>query len=646
MKKIRYFCVFSAILFLPFLMGASGLGGGGCGTNDSNSTVTTLTSITVTPSEQSILINTTQQFTATGNYSDGSRADISSNVIWSSSDLSLVTINNVGLATAGASETPSPLTISATLDSVTGDTTLSVVDLTPAINSISPTTGSSSGGNSVTITGLNLNGTSAVFFASTPAASFTVNSNTQITAVSPAHAAGLTHITATTSYGTSATSSSDAFTYVDGPTVSGVSPNLGLTGGGTSVIITGAGFTGATAVDFGAIAATSFTIDSDTQITASSPAGSSGTVNITVTTPYGTSPTSSADEFTYGNLPTVTGVSPNSGPISGGASVTITGTNFASATDVNFGSSSAISFIIDSNNQITATSPAGSGTVNVTVTTHFGSSATSSADEYTYLDPPSLSVVSPPSGSASGGQGVTLFGTDLTGTTSVTFGGVAATSVYVVDSTTVTAVTPAHAIGAVNVVLTTPGGSATRTNGYTYVTTAVGQSAYGGTIACLGGGLNNLIAPTLDNNPGIIWGGSGIDVNADDEEDGATNTENIVNCLTNSSAGGCPGNVSVTSYAAGVCSSYEVDSQGHTPCESGNTCYDDWFLPAQDQLDCLYTNQVAIGGFDPTGNYWSSTNHSALPNINALFISFSDGSLNSALRSTVLSVRCTRVFSP
>jgi hypothetical protein len=108
-----------------------------------------------------------------------------------------------------------------------------------------------------------------------------------------------------------------------------------------------------------------------------------------------------------------------------------------------------------------------------------------------------LSSVSPNSGSASGGTGVTLTGVGLTGATGVTFGGTAATSVRVVNSTTVTAVTPAHATGAVNVVITTPSGSATQTGGYTYQTTAIGQPAYGGTIACLNGGLNNLIAANM-----------------------------------------------------------------------------------------------------------------------------------------------------
>src|SRR5262249_37514943 len=65
--------------------------------------------------------------------------------------------------------------------------------------------------------------------------------------------------------------------------------------------------------------------------------------------------------------PTVTNVNPNTGPTSGGTSVTITGANFSEVTAVRFGSNAAGSFRVDSATQITATSPAGVGTVDVTV---------------------------------------------------------------------------------------------------------------------------------------------------------------------------------------------------------------------------------------------------------------------------------------
>ena len=83
--------------------------------------------------------------------------------------------------------------------------------------------------------------------------------------------------------------------------------------------------------------------------------------------------------------PTVTGINPTSGPTTGGTSVAITGTNFTGATAVDFGSTAATSFTVNSATSITATSPAGTGTVDVTVTTSFGTSATSSADQFTYV---------------------------------------------------------------------------------------------------------------------------------------------------------------------------------------------------------------------------------------------------------------------
>ncbi len=82
------------------------------------------------------------------------------------------------------------------------------------------------------------------------------------------------------------------------PTVTALQPPTGPEGGGTTVIITGTGFTGATAVAFGATPATSFTVDLDTQITAVSPPGT-GTVDVTVTAGGVTSRTSPADQFTY-----------------------------------------------------------------------------------------------------------------------------------------------------------------------------------------------------------------------------------------------------------------------------------------------------------------------------------------------------------
>lgn len=82
--------------------------------------------------------------------------------------------------------------------------------------------------------------------------------------------------------------------------------------------------------------------------------------------------------------PIVTSIKPTQGPSTGGTSVTITGTNFTGASAVHFGTTAAASFIINSDTMITAISPPGSGTVDVTVTTDGGTSALSGADQFTY----------------------------------------------------------------------------------------------------------------------------------------------------------------------------------------------------------------------------------------------------------------------
>ncbi len=83
------------------------------------------------------------------------------------------------------------------------------------------------------------------------------------------------------------------------PTVTSVSPKLGKDTGGTSVTISGSALTGATAVEFGTIRASSFTVNSDTQISAVAPPAPVGTVNVTITNPEGKSAVVPTDRFTF-----------------------------------------------------------------------------------------------------------------------------------------------------------------------------------------------------------------------------------------------------------------------------------------------------------------------------------------------------------
>ena len=343
---------------------------------------------------------------------------------------------------------------------------------TPTVTNVSPNAGSTAGGNSVIITGTSFTGATAVTFGSTTA-SFIVNTPTQITAIAPAESAGTVNVTVTNPGGTSPITSADQYTYYATPVVTGISPPSGSSAGGNSVVITGTNFTGILYVSFGANNAPSFIVNSSTQITATSPAGSANTtVDVTVTNPGGTSATSSADEFTYETTPTVTNVSPMYGPTTGGTSVTITGTGFFGTTAVKFGSTNATSFTVNSITQITATSPSGSGTIDITVTTPQGTSATSSADEFTYETTPTVTNVSPNYGPLVGSTSVTITGTGFLGASAVNFGSTSALSYTVNSSTQITATSPPGS-GTVDITVTTPQGTSTTSSAdeFTYETT-------------------------------------------------------------------------------------------------------------------------------------------------------------------------------
>ncbi|HEX8979164.1 MAG TPA: IPT/TIG domain-containing protein, partial [Parasulfuritortus sp.] len=327
----------------------------------------------------------------------------------------------------------------------------------PTFTSITPTSGPTTGGTSVTITGTNFTGATSVTFGGVAAASFTVNSSTQITATTPAGAAGITNVAITTPGGTATGTGVYTYTAV-APTVTGISPSSGPTAGGTAVTITGTSFTGATAVTIGGANCTGVTVVSSTSITCTTPAGTAGAQNVAVTTAAGTG--TGTGLYTYYAAPTVTSISPSSGPTAGGTAVTITGTNFTGATSVTIGGAAATSVVVVNATTITAITPAGvAGAANVAVTTPGGTGTGTGL--YTYYAAPTVTGISPTSGSTAGGTSVTITGTNFTGATSVTIGGTAATSVTVVNATTITATTPAGSAGAANVAVTTPGGTGT-----------------------------------------------------------------------------------------------------------------------------------------------------------------------------------------
>ncbi|HYA08881.1 MAG TPA: protease pro-enzyme activation domain-containing protein, partial [Gaiellaceae bacterium] len=153
--------------------------------------------------------------------------------------------------------------------------------------------------------------------------------------------------------------------------VIGISPDAGPLRGGIKVTIHGSDLTHATAVLFGAKQAASFTVVSATTIVAVAPRGT-GTVGVTVTTSLGTSRQVAAARFRYLAVPTVTRLSPPTGPAHGGTRVIVTGTSFLEVKRVRFGTKAARSFRVLSPTRIAAVAPAGTAAAAVTVTTPGG----------------------------------------------------------------------------------------------------------------------------------------------------------------------------------------------------------------------------------------------------------------------------------
>ena len=197
----------------------------------------------------------------------------------------------------------------------------------PTITSFNPTSGPL--GSSVDITGTGFFGASAVQFNNTNDPTFTVDSNTHITATVPAGAT--TGPIKVTTPGGTATSATNFTVTAGGFAITSFNPTSGVIG--TSVVITGVGFTGANAVRFNGTMAT-FTVNSDTQITAIVPAGAT-TGPISVTKPGNNTATSSTNfTVTPSPVPTLASFNPTSGLV--GTSVTIIGTGFTGASAVTF----------------------------------------------------------------------------------------------------------------------------------------------------------------------------------------------------------------------------------------------------------------------------------------------------------------------
>ena len=273
------------------------------------------------------------------------------------------------------------------------------------------------------------------------------------------------------------------------PTITSIVPNNGPAQGGNSVVINGTGFGNPVKVTIqGAGDATPIpvtTTRTSTKLTLFMPGHVAGAVTVKVTNLDDASVTTT---YTYnaGAAPTVTAVSPTSGPFAGGQQVTVTGTNFSSTSTMEFGGV-ALDCDPASNNpdcRFTSATTAvvfgtppfqgGANPVAIKVTNVDGQNGTSTPI-YTYAatpNPPVITSVSTTMGPTTGGTYVTIYGSNFGSPSTVKFGGTTATVTTTNDSF-LGLFTPAHAAGAVNVVVINPDTqSATAAMQFTYVAAA------------------------------------------------------------------------------------------------------------------------------------------------------------------------------
>jgi hypothetical protein len=347
--------------------------------------------------------------------------------------------------------TVGPVPVVVTTPGGTSNTLTYTYVAVPALTSLTPDEGPTTGGTSVTISGTGLTDGTVTINGNPVTAICTADSCTFTT---PPATAGPVPVVVTTPGG--GASNTLTYTYVAVPALTSLTPDEGPTTGGTTVTITGTGLTGGTVTIDGNPVTAICTADSCTFTT---PPGTVGPVPVVVTTPGGGA--SNTLTYTYVAVPSLTSLKPDEGPTKGGTSVTISGTSLSDGTVTLGGGTVAATCTADS---CTFSTPAhAAGPVPVIVTTPGGGA--SNTLTYTYIPGPALLSLKPNEGPTAGGTRVTISGTDLTGG-SVTIGGASVQSTCSPSACTFT--TPRHTAGPVHVIVTTPGGASNPLT-YTYV---------------------------------------------------------------------------------------------------------------------------------------------------------------------------------
>lgn len=384
----------------------------------------------------------------------------------------------------------------------------------PTITQVSPNLGPISGGTTMALLGTNFSPTTTVTIGGILASNLNVSSSNSLTVTVPPYVSGALSKDIVLNNGVASITISNGFTYeAQAPTLSAVSPSSGSTDGGTLLTLTGTGFTPTTTVLIDGQSASNITVINPSSLTAITPAHATGVVDISVNNGVGTAVLSGS--FTYtASLPTVGQVNPSTGGLAGGSTLTLTGNHLNDTSAVTIGGQPA-TITSKNNTTLVITTPAYSGgdlVKDIIITNPVGSVTVNGGFTYT-AGPPTLSVLSPNSGATGGGTILTLTGTAFIPGTTVQVGGLPASNVTIVNASTLTAVTPAHAAGSVTVVVDNGIGTANLSNSFTYLANAptisaanpsTGPSVGGTSITINGTDLAGISSVTIGGQPASI----------------------------------------------------------------------------------------------------------------------------------------------
>lgn len=390
---------------------------------------------------------------------------------------------------------------------------------TPTFTAITPNNGPLAGGQAIAITGTNFFGNITVTIDGAPCTNVTSTAlGDRIDCTTPPSPSGTGPKNVQIVCSASGTLNlAAAYTYNPAPTVTTVVPDNGPLGGGTPIVITGTNFLNTVGVTIGGNACTGVTVNpSATRIDCVTPASTTG-VGAKVLTVDSSSngPVTLIPGFTYNATPTIISLAPAEGPLAGGNTITVNGTDFRGTCQLFIdGQSCTVTAVSPAFTSLTAIVPpslTGTGLKDVQVIASLAGTVTNTA-AYRYNPLPGFTGISPDNGPQAGNTTITITGSTFRGNVQVLIGGVPCTNVVVAGtSDSLTARTPASATTGLRdvVVGCTLSGTVTAVNAWTYnpsptvISIVPGNGPEGGgtAIAITGTDFRGTVAVTIDGRP-------------------------------------------------------------------------------------------------------------------------------------------------